>query len=353
MPLAAAGPKSEEYQGGTVDLFYAMRVFSSVAETGSFTATANILNVSNAQISRSIALLEDSIKARLIQRSTRSQSLTEVGTRYLESCKEIIAKVEDAAAQAGSSFLKPSGCLKVHSATEFGLECLMPLVVEYSNKHPEVTLDLTLARQRPHLIEDNLDVLITLSRNLPDSESVGQHLGSFFSVVCASPEYLAKQGIPVKPSDLTQHTCLRLTDSLFADRWEFEGSEVEVVIDPGGTFKVNLSEALAYSATAGMGICLLPSFVASKFLQEGKLLRVLPEYQLHERSVYAIYSSRRYLDAKIKTWVDHLKAELPEIFGSHLSVVNCRKYWVDERAMSPRISARGHSKVRQANIVRQ
>ena len=323
-----------------------MRVFASVAETGSFTATANTLDVSTAQISRSIALLENSIKARLIQRSTRSQSLTEVGARYLESCKEIIAKVEDAAAQAGSSFLEPSGCLKVHSVTEFGLECLMPLVVEYSNNHPEVTLDLTLARQRPHLIDDNLDVLITLSRNLPDSENVGQHLGSFFSVVCASPEYLATHGIPMRPSDLTQHTCLRLTDSMFADRWEFEGCEDETVIDPGETFKVNLSEALAYTATAGMGICLLPSFVASKLLQDGSLLRVLPEYQLHERSVYAIYSSRRYLDAKIKTWVDHLKAELPKIFASHLSAVNCRKYWVGERAVSRQISLHEHRKVR-------
>ncbi|MNB90575.1 HTH-type transcriptional regulator DmlR [compost metagenome] len=317
-----------------MDIFYAMRVFVRVVETGSFTATADSLNVSTAHISRSIALLEDSIKARLIQRSTRSQALTEVGARYLESCKEIIAKVEDAASEAGSSFLKPSGCLKVHSVTEFGLECLMPLVVEYSKCCPEVTLDLTLARQRPHLIDDNLDVLITLSRNLPDSDVVGQHLGSFFSVACASQEYLNRRGVPVTPSDLIRHTCLRLTDSMFSDRWVFEGSEGEMVIDPGETFKVNLSEALAFSASAGMGICLLPSFVASKPLREGSLVRVLPEYQLHERSVYAIYSSRRYLDAKIKTWVDHLKAQLPKVFARHLSTVNSPRYWVGRAAKS-------------------
>lgn len=312
-----------------MDLFYAMRVFVRVVETGSFTATADSLDVSTAHISRSIALLEDSIKARLIQRSTRSQVLTEVGARYLESCKEIIARVDDAACEAGSAFLKPSGCLKVHSVTEFGLECLMPLVVEYSKSCPEVTLDLALARQKPHLIDDNIDVLITLSRSLPDSDSVGQHLGSFFSVACASPQYLTHRGIPVAPTDLIRHTCLRLTDSMFADRWVFEGSEGEMVIDPGETFKVDLSQALAFTAAAGMGICLLPSFVASKYLREGSLVRVLPQYRIHERSVFATYSSRRYLDAKIKTWVELLKAHLPNVFESHLSIVNSPRYWVD------------------------
>lgn len=318
-----------------MDLFYAMRVFVRVVETGSFTATADSLNVSTAHISRSIALLEHTIKARLIQRSTRSQVLTDVGARYLESCREIIVRVDDAACEAGSASHKPSGCLKVHSVTEFGLECLMPLVVEYSRSCPEVTLDLSLARQRPHLIDDNIDVVINLSRSLPDSDSVGQHLGSFFSVACASPQYLTRCGTPLTPSDLAHHTCLRLTDSMSPDSWVFEGSEGDMVIDPGETFKVDLSQALAFSAAAGMGICLLPSYVASKLLREGSLIRVLPQYRIHERSVFATYSSRRYLDAKIKTWVELLKAHLPKIFESHLSIVDSPKYWVDGQRQTP------------------
>lgn len=317
-----------------MDLFQAMRVFVRVVETGSFTAAARSLNVSTAHISRSIADLEASVKARLLQRTTRSQSLTEVGTRYLQSCRDILARVEEAGSEASASCLQPQGCLRVHSVTEFGLECLLPLAVEYSRLWPQAHLDLTLGRQPAHLIDDHFDVLITLSSALPNSELVGQRLASFRSVVCASPAYLAANGTPIVPANLRHHTCLRLTDSMFPDSWSFDSPNGEVVVDPGDTFKVNHSQALAFTAAAGMGICVLPSFVAAPAFVQGSLVRILPDYQLHPRNVYAVYSSRKFLDAKISAWIELLKGQLPHQLASHLATVNAPRYWVGRQGLA-------------------
>ncbi|WP_445764944.1 LysR family transcriptional regulator [Pseudomonas sp. RIT-To-2] len=306
-----------------------MRAFINVVETGSFTAAGHAMELSTPQISRAVTDLENTINTRLLQRNTRNQALTEAGALYLESCKDIIARVEDAAAQASLSYIQPKGTLRVRSNTELGIECLMPLVHRYTDQFPEVTVDLTLAGDKPSLIDDNQDVLITLSRQLPDSDQVAYHVGSFFSVVCASPSYLQTHGTPRSPADLNHHQCLRLADSLYADRWEFNGDESPVVIKPGQTFRVNQPEAVAYMAAAGTGVCVLPNFVASKAFSQGSLVRVLPSHTLHERSVYALYPSRRFVDAKIKSWVDVLREGLPKVLAAHAAVVNTPRLWVD------------------------
>ena len=310
-----------------MDIFQAMRVFVRVVETGSFTAAAQALGYSTAQTSRLLSELESSLQARLLQRSTRRLALTEVGARYLERCRLILGEIEDANAEAAGAHLIPRGHLRVQSTTGLGIQLLAPLVARYTELYPQVHVDLTLSQRQPDLLEEGHDLVITLSAHLPDSELIGQPLGSIFSVISAAPSYLEGRNIPKVPEDLHQHRCLHLVDPLFTDSWTFRDDEGEQVIRPGNVFQVNVAEAMAKVAEAGLGICLLPDYVAVGSYQRGSLVRLLPHYRLHEKNIYALYPSRRFLDAKVKTWVEFLKEEIPKVLERHQAIVDDPAHW--------------------------
>ena len=310
-----------------MDIFQAMRVFVRVVETGSFTAAAQALGYSTAQTSRLLSELESSLQARLLQRSTRRLALTEVGSRYLERCRLILGEIEDANAEAAGAHLIPRGHLRVQSTTGLGIQLLAPLVARYTELYPQVHVDLTLSQRQPDLLEEGHDLVITLSAHLPDSELIGQPLGSIFSVISAAPSYLEGRNIPKVPEDLHQHRCLHLVDPLFTDSWTFRDDEGEQVIRPGNVFQVNVAEAMAKAAEAGLGICLLPDYVAVGSYQRGSLVRLLPHYRLHEKNIYALYPSRRFLDAKVKTWVEFLKEEIPKVLERHQAIVDDPAHW--------------------------
>jgi len=310
-----------------MDILQAMRAFVRVVDSGSFTAAATSLQLSNAQVSRLVSDLETSLQARLLHRTTRRLAVTDAGERYLQRCRNILAEVQDAAIEASGAHLTPRGRLRVHSITSLGTLHLAPLVADYTVRYPEVTLELTLSQRMPDLLEEGHDVVITLSRDLPDSELVAQRLVDLYSVVCAAPEYLEQHGIPKLPQDLYEHRCLRSIDPLFSDRWVFQDGDEELIVRPGDTFQVNVAEAMAQAAAAGMGICLLPNFVAAKSLQQGSLKRLLPQFRLHQRSIYALYPSRSFLDAKTRTWIEMLKEELPKAFALDQEVLDDPHYW--------------------------
>ncbi|MBA1226339.1 LysR family transcriptional regulator [Stutzerimonas stutzeri] len=308
-----------------MDMLHAMRAFVRVVDAGSFTAAARQTDTSTAQVSRLVSELENHLHARLLQRTTRRLALTEVGARFLERSREILAQLDDARQEACGAHLMPRGRLRVHSTTGLGIQLLSGLAGHYCERYPEVSLDLSLSQRQPDLLEAGLDVIITLSRDLPDSELIAQRLGPVFHVVCAAPSYLQRHGVPRRPTDLHDHRCLRLLDPVFADDWHFVGDGVEEVIRPGETFKVNVAEAMASAAEAGMGICLLPDYVAAPALQRGTLLRLLPQYRLQEKQIHA--PSRRFLDAKIRTWLDFLAQALPRAFDDYHRVLRDETHW--------------------------
>lgn len=310
-----------------MDLLHAMRVFVRVADAGSFTAAALQSDTSTAQVSRLVSELENHLQARLLQRTTRRLSLTEAGQRFLEQSRAILDQVELARVEASGAHLVPRGRLRVHSTIGLGIQLLASLAGRYDEIYPDVYLDLILSQRQPDLLEDNLDVIITLSRELPDSELIAQRLGTVFHVVCASPSYIEQHGAPKVPADLERHRCLRLADPVFADSWSFIGDGIEQTIQPSETFKVNVAEAMSSAAEAGMGVCLLPDYVAVPALQRGTLVRLLPQFRLQEKTIYALYPSRRFLDAKVKTWVEFLKAELPQAFAGYHQLIQNPQYW--------------------------
>lgn len=296
-----------------MDTLQNMRVFSRVVEAGSFTAAAHQLNTTTAYASRAISDLEAHLRTRLLNRTTRRIALTEAGERYLQRCEQILAFVDQAEAEAGDAHARPSGKLKVHAMAGVGQHYVVPMISRYQKQHPSVQIELTLAQRVPDLLDEGFDVSVVLGTDLPDSGLISQRLGSIYSIACASPAYISERGAPQTPADLAHHTCLQLITPVFPpDKWSFDGPDGhETVFIGPGPFAVNVAEAMAVALCEGMGIGILPTSSALPALRAGRLVRVLPEYTMQMLTVYALYSSRQYLDAKIRTWVEFLRAELP------------------------------------------
>lgn len=309
-----------------MDMLNAIKVFVRVSEAGSFTLAAQTLMTSTAQVSRTIAELERHLQTRLLQRTTRKLSLTDSGRQFLIRSQDILQRLNEATLEASQAQQWPRGVLKVHSFTGLGIQILATLAGRYNQLYPDVCIELQLSQRPADLIMDGHDVLITLSRQLPNSDLVALPLGTLYNIICASPEYLVSNGTPQMPEDLNQHKCLRLADPVANDAWSLKG-ESDEVINPGPTFKVNVAEAMVRAAEAGMGLCQLPDFVAADSLKTGKLVRVLPQFKLHPKELYALYPSRLYLDAKTRTWLDFLREELPKAFHEANQVIGNPNYW--------------------------
>ncbi|WP_296661723.1 LysR family transcriptional regulator [Paraburkholderia sp.] len=297
-----------------MDTLQNMRVFVRVVEAGSFTGAAQYLNTTTAYASRAVSDLEAHLRTRLLNRTTRRIALTEAGERYLQRCEQILAYVDQAEAEAGDAHARPSGKLKIHAMTSFGQHYVVPAVGAYQQLYPDVSVELTLAQRMPDLLDEGYDVALVLAANdLPDSGFVSQRIASAFSIACASPAYLERHGVPQRPADLAHHTCLPVVTPVFPmSQWQFSGPDGEQTINlPTPVFQVNVAEAMAVAVREGMGIGLLPIYSAISGLRSGELVWILPEYKSQEMNVYAMYPSRQYLDAKIRTWVELLREKLP------------------------------------------
>lgn len=302
-----------------MDTLQMMRIFVRVAEEGSFTSAAQRLDITTAYASRSVSQLETHLRTRLLNRSTRRIALTDAGQRYLDRCQRVLAYIDEAEAEAADAQAKPSGRLHVHATTSFGQAYVVPAVVRYRQRYPSVAVELTLSQHVPDIIDEGYDVSLQLSTtDLPDSGLVSQRLGAVHSVLCASPGYLSEHGTPLTVQDLEGHACLQIVTPIFPrDRWHLDGPGGRETFElPLPDFQVNVADALGAALRAGLGIGSLPMSTALPALSSGALVRVLPEYQLQKLTVYTLYPSRQYLDAKIRTFVDFLRECVPEMLAA-------------------------------------
>ena len=289
-----------------------MSVYIKVVEMGSFTAVANHLESTVGNVSRAVSALENMLDTRLIQRSTRRLSITDAGRRFYERCTKILADLEHAEAEASNAALNPRGTLRVHCVPGLARHLVTGAVLEYREEFPEVTVDLMLSQRMPNLLEDQLDVSILIARTLPDSAYVSQKIGISHCVLVASPEYLQRHAAPLTPEDLNDHQCLLLgTVDYVRDEWQLKSKTGDATFTPKGpSFSVNDMDAMAVAVRAGAGIGLLAGFSAIEDLRSGRLVRVLPEFHTYERNVYAVYTSRQFIDAKITRFIDTLKTRV-------------------------------------------
>lgn len=298
-----------------MDTLQCMRIFVKVATDGGFTSAARRLNIKVPAVSRAITQLETQLCSRLLNRTTRRVALTAAGERYLRRCEEILLSFDDAQAEAQSAMVHPSGRLHVHALSSFGHQLVMPAVLQYQQRFPSLSVDLVMTGAAGDRVDEGYDTSIVIARELPNSGLVSVRLGRVRGVACASPRYVAANGAPDTPHDLINHHCLQLTSPVFPfDRWTAVGKHDEILVNLGAArLTVNAMEALEPAVTRGLGIAILPACVALGGLRSGALVQVLRGYEAQPVHVYALYHSRRFLDAKIRAFIDSLREEVPSM----------------------------------------
>ncbi|KAK47181.1 LysR family transcriptional regulator [Caballeronia jiangsuensis] len=299
-----------------MDTLQNMRVFARVIEAGTFTAAAQSMNSTTGAMSRAVSELEAHLRTRLMNRSTRRLALTSAGERYLKRVRQILADIDGAEEEASCAHEHPSGTLRMFSFASVGQHYILPAIARYRALYPDVKVELTLSQRMPDLFEGSSDVAVVSASALSDSEVISHKLGATFSILCASPEYIRARGAPEGPADLAQHDCLTLQTPAFPAReWTLEGPEGRETLQISGTVQVNIAESLVVAIREGMGIGMLPLYAAIEGLRNGSLVRVLPRHTLQRTNLFALYASRKFVDAKTRTWVEFLRAHLPDVIA--------------------------------------
>lgn len=292
-----------------MDILSGMQVFIAVVDNGSFAAAARRLDMSRAMASKSIAALEAHLGTRLLNRTTRRLSLTEAGSAFYERSVQILADLRDAEQLAGRMATEPRGILKVTMPLAYGLHRLGPVIAGYARRYPEVTMDLSLSDRKADVVEEGYDVAIRIGK-LPESGLIARKLGTVHGVIVGAPEYLARKGRPEMPADLAHHACLGYSLASLGDEWRLQGPDDTASVRSSGAIRADNGDMLRLAAIAGCGLIFQPWFIVAEDVRDGRLERVLEPYTSEELGIYAVYPSRRYLSAKVRTFVDFLFQEL-------------------------------------------
>jgi DNA-binding transcriptional LysR family regulator len=287
-----------------------MSIFVEVVKNQGFTAAAKQMQLSRAQISKSVMQLEKHLGTRLLNRTTRRVSLTETGRLYYERCKVILNDIEDIEIMSSEQSATPHGTLRISAPTSFGVLHLNEVLPKYIKKYPRVQVSLKLADRFIDVVAEGFDVVIRIAE-LVDSSLIAHKIAPCKRVFCASPEYLQRQGAPEVPQDLAHHQCLIYSNETRPDIWVMHGPDGTESVKVNGPMRADNGDILKTAAVCGLGITLLPTFIAGPDLRSGRLQQVLNEYRVPEISIYAVFPSRRYLSARVRTFVDYLS----EYFG--------------------------------------
>jgi DNA-binding transcriptional LysR family regulator len=289
-----------------VDKLTSMNVFVRVARSGSFAGGARELGISRAMATKHIMQLESSLGTRLFNRTTRSLSLTDVGGSYLERCQQVLLDVEEMEAAVTHMQTEPRGILKVSAPPVIGATHITRAITEFLKIHTDLTVELILQSNPGDLIDGGIDVAIYLGA-LDDTSMVARKLASSSMVVCGSPDYLLRYGIPIKPEDLLEHSCLVNWASSPRNKWKFKSDSGCSVITVSGRLQANVADAIRVAAIDGLGLVMLASYVVARDIERGKLKPVLENYTLPPLDIHAVYPHRKYLSAKVRSFLDFLQ----------------------------------------------
>ncbi|WP_299491087.1 LysR family transcriptional regulator [Acaryochloris sp. IP29b_bin.137] len=294
-----------------------LKLFVDVVRQGSFAAVARDLNIDPSSVSRAIAGLEKELDLRLLQRTTRQLSLTEAGKTYFDRIEPLIEELQQASDLATDVVGQPKGQLRVTASVSFGLKCIVPLLPQFEQHYPELSVDLVLTDAVVDLLTDRIDIAIRLGL-LQDSTLIAQQLMRTHYRVCASPDYLQRSP-PIKtPQDIADHQCLRFPLAGFQTQWLFkdaQGTFTEVPVH--GKLIISNGIALQHCAIASMGLALLPNWLIHEDLRSGKLVDVLPAYEVtgtdFSTAAWLVYPSRCYVPLKLRVFIEFLKQNVPPL----------------------------------------
>jgi DNA-binding transcriptional LysR family regulator len=288
-----------------MDRLTSLTVFVRVVDSGGFSAAGRRLNMSTTMVSNHVQALEDRLGARLLNRTTRKVSLTEVGKAYYDRCTHILADLEQADDIAGALQSTPRGTLRVYTATHI-VPFVAPVIAEFLSRYPDVQIDLTMGEREIDLIDEGYDLAIRLTPPV-ESSLIVRSLATWRHVLCCSPGYLEKHQPLRQLSELADHNCVRHALYPYPDGWHFtdpDGAPVSVRVS--GNLISNSGETLRRAALQGVGISLAAGFLISGDLESGRLVRLLPEYRPVDFAVNAVYPHRHHLSAKVRSFIDLL-----------------------------------------------
>ena len=290
-----------------LDRVMGMQVFAKVASLGSFSAAARALGISQSMATKHVDAIEDRLGAQLLHRTTRRLTLTDAGQRFLDACERILVEIEEADAEAAADVAEPRGTLRLNAPLSFGFRQVVPALAEFAALNPQLSVDLGLTDRFVDLVEEGWDLAIRLG-TLGDSAMIARRLAPAMVVLCASPDYLARHGVPQTLADLAGHNCLGYTlpTAASAGRWLF-GADGSVPVAVNGNLRANNGDALRAAALAGQGLIYQPTFLVAEDLRAGRLVCVhLDAAPFRFGSVYAVYAPTRHVPAKVRSFIDFL-----------------------------------------------
>ena len=299
----------ETIEGAKMDHLAEMAAFARVVDAKSFSAAARGLGISKSAVSKQVTKLENKLGARLLNRTTRHLSLTEVGAAVYAHCAHIVAESEAAVLAAHHLSATPRGVLKISAPIAFGKQHIALAMADFLGNYSEVSVQLVLTDRFVDLAEEGFDLAIRLTQK-PGLNLVARKIAPVHYVVCASPGYVKRMGKPRTPQELTRHNCLFYAYQSTQDRWSFEGTEGNITVQVKGNFQVNSSEAIREALLMGLGIGLVPTFTVGQDLKSGILLPLLKKYRTagFNRNIYAVYLPNRTLSPKVRAFIDFLVA---------------------------------------------
>lgn len=288
-----------------MDKFTEMQTFVAVVEAGSLVGAADALSTSKAAVSRHLSQLESRLGVRLLHRTTRRLALTEEGEVFYVRCKALLDEVDEAEAEVSERGGQAVGLLRINAPLTFGILHLAELWGAFKAEHQRVSLDVTLADRAVDLVEEGYDVAIRIG-DMENSSLIARKLATTRLVLCASPEYLARAGVPEHPRHLAEHAVVAYSYFDRGDSWPFEGPEGVVSVKVHPVMRTNNGDTCRIAALSHQGIVLQPTFLVGPDIEAGRLVELLPEYRTLEIGIHAVYPSRKHVSPKVRLLIDFL-----------------------------------------------
>jgi DNA-binding transcriptional LysR family regulator len=294
-----------------VDRLKTMETFVSIVKTGNLSETARQLSVSRAIVSRHLQQLEEHLGARLFNRTTRQISLTDIGERYYAFCSKVLSEIEEEEVAVSRQQTQPKGTLRLLASPSFGNMRLGPIVADFLAAYPtiQVSMDLT-SYEITDLDKKTFDLAVHLTDTAPDTPLTGRKVGEVRWLLCAAPAYLQKHGVPKRPEDLADHSCLLMHRTDRKPIWTFRRADQSVSVNVAGPLVTNSVMGMRAAVQKGLGISILPMYALKEALADGSVIELLPNYRAPGRSVYALYRFTRYVPNKVRVFIDFLAERL-------------------------------------------
>lgn len=295
-----------------MDTLLSMRVFRTVVELDSFVRASERLHLSPAMVSKHVMHLERHLDARLLNRSSRHLSLTEIGKVYFEQCREMLDNLDEVEATVSRTTVVPRGTIRLSAPVWFANTIFTRALAAYRERFPEVCFDIDLSGRVVNLVEEGFDLALRVSHNLAQGASpslIARPVGRIAFGLVAAPAYLARVGRPLLPQELTRHAMISYSLLAAGNELSFDGPAGRESVKYQPVLQSNNESLLHAAALDGMGIALLPSWQTDADLAAGRLERLFPGQQMAGGVVHAVYTSRRYLSSKVRTFIDFLAEE--------------------------------------------